>query len=321
MQKKIIYLLIFLLSSCNQLKDSVGNFNEIVILTSSEDKNYIYNEVNKLFSKYVNTPIEEPCYDVKWADSKDFKKYLEYKNVFLISLAEPNDSTIDLINSKFTNESNHNIFSINDYYAKNQSLFFINSDDSSIFRKILNNNKNWILNEVDRNVSFDIKRKVFYNGSNDSLQNVVNSAFGIDTYIQKDYKFIKDSYDKRFLWIGRGYPYRWMIFIKFRSEDLKKFNSPLDHYQHLLKNYLENVTISEHFKKILYNSSGNVEYLRGLYEESFSDTGGPFFVKLIKLDTINSLYLSGFVNSPGKPKYQLLKELEYIIDNTNKNKE
>ncbi len=321
MQKKVIYLLIFLLSGCSQLKESIGEFNEVVILTSNQDKNFIFSEISKLFSGYVNTPIEEPFYDIKWADAKDFKKYLNYKNVLLISLLEPIDSTIDLINSKFSKESDYNIFSVNDYYSKYQSLIFINADDSTSFRKIVNNNKNWILDEVDRNINSDIQRKVFYNGRNDSLQNVVRSTFGINTYIQNDYKLIKKTNDDRFLWIGRGYPYRWLMFAKFRNEESEKFDSHLDHFEYLLKNYLENVTISEYLKKTLYNTNGNVEYMRGLYEESFSDTGGPFFVKLIKLDTANSLYLSGFVNNPGKPKYHLLKELEYIIDNTNKNKE
>ena len=50
MQKKVIYLLIFLLSSCNQLKESIGDFNEVVILTSNQDKNFIFSEVSKLFS-------------------------------------------------------------------------------------------------------------------------------------------------------------------------------------------------------------------------------------------------------------------------------
>ena len=157
MQKKIIYLLMFLLSSCNQLKESVGDFNEVVIITSNQDKNLIFSEVNKLFSGYVNTPIEEPLYDIKWVAPKDFKKYLKYKNVLLISLLEPIDSTIDLINSKFSKESDYNIFSINDYYSKYQSLIFLNADDSTSFRKILNSNKNWILEEVDRNINFDMQ--------------------------------------------------------------------------------------------------------------------------------------------------------------------
>ena len=110
---------------------------KVVILTSNQDKNFIFSEISKLFSGYVNTPIEEPFYDIKWADTKDFKKYLNYKNVLLISLLEPIDSTIDLINSKFSKESDYNIFSVNDYYSKYQSLIFINADDSTSFRKIV----------------------------------------------------------------------------------------------------------------------------------------------------------------------------------------
>ena len=62
-------------------------------------------------------------------------------------------------------------------------------------------------------------------------------------------------------------------------------------------------------------SNNIVVKFEGLYEEDFSDTGGPFFSKLFRLYNNEILFISGYVNNPGKSKYLLLKELEVLIDN------
>ena len=102
--------------------------------------------------------------------------------------------------------------------------------------------------------------------------------------------------------------------MKFNYKKLDFYDNHWDYYSNLLKENIPNVSISNFYKKNIYDN-GQIVSLKGLYEESFSDTGGPFFIKVFKLDSENGLYISGFVNNPGKPKYILLKELEIIINN------
>ena len=47
----------------------------------------------------------------------------------------------------------------------------------------------------------------------------------------------------------------------------------------------------------------------------------PSLKLIVKLDNDIGVYISGFVNNPGKSKYLLLKELEVIIENIKINKE
>ena len=133
MQKKIIFILIFLLLNCSQLNEGKGAFNEIVIITSEVDKLVIESHIEKMFYSYINTPFEENVYNLQWADVNKFKDYLNYKNLFFISLSYPEDSTIDIINKKFTDQYNSQISLLENLYSKNQAVLIFNSLDSTDF--------------------------------------------------------------------------------------------------------------------------------------------------------------------------------------------
>ena len=68
---------------------------------------------------------------------------------------------------------------------------------------------------------------------------------------------------------------------------------------------------------LLGKISDDIIKIQGLYEEEFSDSGGPF-VSYIKLNRTlkEALIVTGFANNPGKNKNRLLKELEIQILNT-----
>ena len=94
MQKNLIFNYSFFYFP-GRLPESKGEFNEIIIITSEQDKGIIYDDVNEIFGEVINTPSEEPIYSVKWIELSKFKYYLDYKNILFLSLDSPSDSTID----------------------------------------------------------------------------------------------------------------------------------------------------------------------------------------------------------------------------------
>jgi len=306
----IVYLLFFI--SCNKTNYAKGTHNQITIISSKEDRLYAYNDILNFFSKKINTPYDENIYEIKWIDSYNNKEFLNYKNLFFLSLDVPVDTTVDLINSKFKNKYENNIFLINDLYARNQTALIFNVEDSSDMKFKLDYYKDWILDSYNKNIDKNIYRNLFYSGYNLEIEKIIDYKFNIKALIQLDYKIIKnDSINNQFLWIGRGYPYRWVTFIK------SSINSNEDlwlKYKELVNKYMKNVHIVDYYKNITYNDSVVVRF-QGLYEEDFSDTGGPFFTKLVRLNNDDILFISGYVNNPGKNKYLLLKELEVLINN------
>ena len=58
MQKKIIILVLLLAISCQRLPDSKGKYNQIIIISSNEDKKIYYNQVEKLFFRGDTYPFK-----------------------------------------------------------------------------------------------------------------------------------------------------------------------------------------------------------------------------------------------------------------------
>ena len=95
--QKIIFLFTLIFFGCNHLKDSKGDYNEIIIISSNKDKKIAFNTIDSLFSDVIHTPSKEYVYQVKWINPNNFKDYLDYKNLLFISISTPKDSTVDKI--------------------------------------------------------------------------------------------------------------------------------------------------------------------------------------------------------------------------------
>ena len=317
MQKKIILIFLILFVSCGRLPDSKGEFNEIIVISSKEDRSIYENDINNLFGEYINTPSEENLYILKWVDEDKFQYYLSYKNILLVNLNEPADSTIDNLIYKFKNQYNKSLFVLDDVYAKNQNLFIFSSDNYSQFQDNIIDNGSWILDNIDDKINSTLYDYIYRNGNNEEIEAILDGHFGIRSFIQKDFLVVKDKLSKDdFIWLGRGYPYRWLCFNKV--ENITELDS-WKFFKLSVSEHMPNVIIKDYYKKISYESDDIIK-IEGLYEEMESDTGGPFvvYVKFNSLDR-TALFVSGFVNNPGKPKIRLLKELEIQILNNLKN--
>jgi len=311
MQKKIIYLILLFILTCSKLPESVGLENDIVIFSSLEDKAEIDFKVNDMFNDYINTPIEENKYNLKWIKPNDFKNYKYYKNIIILSLEHPSDSTIDILYKKFKNQYNNlDLFSLYSLYSENQIILPIGAHNSIEFIDLINKNQHWIKNEINQNIDLNLFEKIKHKSVNDSISTIIKNKFNIRPHIDIDYKIL-DNY-KNFLRIGRGIPYRWLIFSKI---DKTENNLIWSTFESILSKNIQGVKVSEFYR------TKDDSFYRGLYEHSDSDTGGPLFVYLFDNNINNEVILiSGFVNNPGKNKYLLLKELEIIVKNIKENK-
>ena len=314
MQKKIIFILLMLFVSCNRLTESKGEFNEIVIISSDIDKKIYLDDINQLLGGHINTPSEESKYILKWIDEDKFQYYLGYKNILFLNLTDPADSTIDNLVDKFRVTYDKDIFTLNDVYAKNQNLFIFSSDNYLDFKNDITQNGDWIIDNIDEQINKSLSEYIYRNGNNKELQLLLNNHFNINSSIQKDFLIVKDKLaSDDFIWIGRGFPYRWLCFDKIENInelDLWEF------FKLSVSEHMPNVVIKDYYKSISYESDSLIR-IQGLYEEKQSDTGGPF-ITYAKFNSIDktALLVSGFVNNPGKPKIRLLKELEIQILNS-----
>ncbi len=309
MQIKIALIFIYiLLVSCNNLPDSTGDYNELSIISSIEDRQYVDLYISNIFNDSIYTPILKNSYNINHINPVDFIENKLNKNIIIISLAYPPDSTIDLLSNKFMQKYDKPIFSAYDMYSKNQLLLHIKSHDYDNLIRSTNEHIDWIKSEINENITRNILFDYNKEKKSKDINILINKRFEINLNIDDNYKIINEDND--FLWIGRGYPYRWIVVNKIKSNNVSNF----ENIKFLHEKYLTDVIITKRYNSESVHGSYNI--VRGLYEHTGSDTGGPF-VTYVYEDIYKDykLYVSGFVNNPGKDKIILLKQLESLFQN------
>ena len=105
MSKKIILILYIILYSCtSSLPESTGEYNEINIYVSDKDKKILDYYLKDILSKKINTPVLENVFKSIYNKPDFFFKNKNNSNILIISLTEPQDSTIDLLYDKISKE-------------------------------------------------------------------------------------------------------------------------------------------------------------------------------------------------------------------------
>jgi len=317
MQKKIILFLLIFLFSCDRQKDAVGDSNTITIISSNKDKIYSEHIVEHFFenkNKTINTPQPEHVYNIEWVDLSDLNYSKMMKNILFLSLSHPIDSSIDILSTRILAENNieSNFAIFDNLFAKDQKVIVLKVADAVELEKQLESYSSWIYSEYDSNIHNSYYNYLKINGSNDELETLIKNKFKLSIFIQKDYKIISDK--KNFTWIGRGYPYRWLLFYKI---PLSKINSnPYDIFSSIVQEYNLNITNVDDSD---YHSQGSLkkgerDVFRGVYNNS--DTGGPF--SLYILDNINDdevILVASIINNPGKSKISHILQIDALISN------
>ena len=313
MQTKLIILILIIVQfSCNNIPESTGQSNEITIIMSNEDREYVELEFLDILKKNIYTPIKENLYEINIVNPESFKFNKYKKNIILISLKYPEDSTSDLLYNKFYDiYDDQSIFSLNDLYAKNQLFLCFGSHDATKLSIDVENYKDWILSEINLNIEKNIIYHLHQYKQENNIASYIKVNFNVDIFIDENYKIIKQS--DSFFWIGRGYPYRWIIFNEIKKNTNSKIDY-IDTIKEVFENKLTNVIISDY--KLNQFIEDNQIIIRGVYEQKDSDTGGPFFTYIFENISNNKvIFISGFVNNPGNKKAALLLQLETIIKN------
>ena len=318
MSKKII-LLFCLFYSCERLPSSIGDINTIAIICSNKDKEESEHIVKHFFeSRSIKTPQNEMVYSLKWFSPKEINKAKLMKNILLLSLVYPRDSTIDVLVNRVRakNEITDNISSLENMFANNQRVVMIKSTNTIELEAQFLDNFQWIISEYNQNIYSNYYHYIKGKGQNLNLESLLNNQFNISMFIQEDYKLIYNS--DNFLWLGRGYPYRWIIFYKINRKMIDREFNPYMLFEEILEDYNTGINIYDGYKKktsLVYNKKLSYVY-RGIYEHSDSQTGGPFALYL--LDNINNdevILVASIINNPGKKKVPHLLQIDALVNN------
>ena len=213
------------------------------------------------------------------------------------------------------NISDH-IFSLQDVFAKKQKLVILKSIDTIDLEKKLSENFQWICSEYNENIYNGYYDYIIDKGENKELTTLLKEKMNISIFIQEDYKLI--GLEKDFIWIGRGYPYRWLIFNKFTKKQFKNKINLYDLFRKILKNNNMDISIYDGYMretKLIYNDE-SLDVYRGVYDHQGSQTGGPFALYLLdNNDDDEVILVASMINNPGNSKMPHLLQADALIKN------
>jgi len=316
MQKNIILIIFSLFFGCSTLPRSQGEDNQVIIFASPEDKFQIQPFIDKVFEKIIRTPQREPEINISWHNPWDIELYKFRPNLIIISLDHPIDSTGDRLLQRFEAKQGQieNIFIAEDVFAQNQQVVSIHAHDAIHFQQIMDENGQWLRDEINLSINKNVWKHMQEKGENIVLQDFLYNQFKISAFIQEDYKLISQS--NKFLWIGRGYPYRWLIFTSTMNSDYSTVENAWESIEISFNSTLPDINLIDilRFEERILINNKKIKIMRGVYEHLESDTGGPFVIYLFDGQVKNEVILvGGFVNNPGREKASLLRQLEITI--------
>jgi len=320
MQKINQFLIILtglLLISCDYVPDYRGEMNELIIFCSPEDREGIQPALDSLFSQAISTPQPESILNISWADPWDFNDYQLRPNLLVVSLLKPEDTTGDRLYTRFDEQfpSREGIILANDLYAKDQAVIAIQGIDAIELQLRIDKYGQWIMNQLTEELHQRVLKYALSKGLNKQLMSQVKSDFGIELPIQRDFMEIRNEPESEFLWIGRGFPYRWITFHKTRNGFENPDSSWLD-IKVILEESIGSIEIPDMLSEtqIQELQGKKVRMVRGVYYHEESNSGGPFFTCILSPPGEEShILVSGFVNYPGHDKLLLIKQLETLI--------
>ena len=328
MHKKItIFLIIFLISCQSSKKDSKGNFNDLVILSSLEDKVMLESIINNnIFLDTFFTPEPEPFLNKIWITPKQFKHYKNHSNLLLISVSDPIDETIDVLINEFSKNNKIESFPVvlNDVYSSNQLITIIKEEDQSFFERKLDETLIY-LDSIIKNHINNLYYSRYKSFNNDTLiSELAFKLFNQSFYFREDFKIIDYSNidDMKYLWIGRGDVlaensiYQWLIIKDLHDSIHFDNNKILKLIQNNLNNVISDIDVIMDYNQFLFDSSQNfnIYKINTLYNHNKYKTGGPLIVFILedKISNENKI-IFGLVNAPGQNKLNAIKELESIV--------
>ena len=301
---------------CSTLPRSQGEDNQVVIFASPEDKLQIQPFMNKVFEKIIRTPQQESGINITWQSPWEIELYKYWPNLIIISLDHPSDSTGDRLLQRFHSmqSQKNNIFIAEDLFAQNQQVVSIHAQDAIHFQQIIDENGQWLKKEINTSIGDNIWQHMIEKGKNEALQDLLLAQFNISAFIQVDYQLIAQS--QNFLWLGRGYPYRWLTFTSANSSHFLTIADAWKAIEKDLRSTMPQINLLEILRseESVFIEGNSIRVMRGVYEHIKSETGGPFVIYLFDGHVENEVILaSGFVNNPGRKKAPLLRQLELTI--------
>jgi len=322
----LLILAMALAPGCGYLPPVIGQEDLLVILASDEDRPLLEPLLGEVFGRTMATPAPEPYFKVKWASPLEFKSFRRYKSLVIASLSNPADSTGDVLIRKVlgperlaeARRGGNPIFVATDYLARGQMFMGITALDAIHAQAEISRLSRWIFDRFEQQLRARQLDVVYRHKPEKKLAEELHTKYQWDLRIQHDYLIIRELPAQKFVWLGRGYPYRWLGVHWIDAADTVRLTPDWSwgHMDYVARQLFGAISIDSLFRSNdISAENGHMIYiLRGVWAHLTEVAGGPFITYVFRDRAQRRVYfVTGLVFNPGGAKALLLRQQEVMI--------
>lgn len=320
----IIMALIVLVGCSTPQKPAAGNDDEIIVIAEESNWKIVETYLNETFAKPIYTPQEEQLYTLKWVVPEQFETYHMYKNVILVGQLEVSSTLTPLLKSMLPDSEITRIrntagayYSRRNAYADGQELMIILGKTDGDVQSRIRLNEAEMLAKMEAQTSKRLTSFIYRIGEQTDLADSYFKQYGWYMRLMHDYLELKNDPKQQFVWLGRDYPYRWIVIYSIAAPD--SFDLPALGKQMLENVYgilIPDVRLSMRYfsmQEAWLNNNSVLEF-RGLWEHKTEIQGGPFIAYSFYSPEQDKIYLlTGIVWAPDRAKLSYIRQIEMML--------
>ncbi|MBN2366526.1 MAG: DUF4837 family protein [Calditrichaeota bacterium] len=333
MMKKIHILNLFVLFvvmifsgwDCKTKINALGEDDVIYVFADSSDRIEYEEPLNSIFGQFIQTPIMEREFLLRWKPFENFEEYKNYKNIFIMGRLNSKDPVSQNVRGLLKEEviegvEDGRFFYIpkEDVWASNQYVMIMvaNTVDDMI-------QKIYDLGDLayDNFTQYYYKRlreQMFRHMEQKELQSYIERHFPFTMRIQHDYFIANENIEENFVWIRRVQPDRSILVHWLPLSEGFRLNSRwiIDERNRLAeKIYSGDVIVEEETRAFVTQfKRWNAIRLEGTWRNDSLVIGGPFRNITFVDSATNRIYMVDYyVQAVGERKIPFLHQLKVII--------
>ncbi|UCH09270.1 MAG: DUF4837 family protein, partial [Fidelibacterota bacterium] len=271
------------------------------------------------------TPEPEPYFKVRIASPVDFEIFQHYKSLVIASLSNPVDSTGDILIRRILGEERVNeamaggnpIFVASDFLARGQIFMGLTALDAIHAQKELARLRVWIFDQFEQQLRARQAEAMFKGREHKKLSRELDEKYNWSMRLQRDYLKIKELAESQFVWLGRGFPYRWLA-VHWINDTTKINITPewtWNRMEYIADSLFADIYIDSLLRSTeLGDQNGHTIFItRGVWGHREQVGGGPFYSYVFRDSEQGRIYfIIGVVFNPGSPKSLLILQQEVI---------
>jgi hypothetical protein len=327
LMKKFTLLLIFfmLITSCESVKPRAqGADNELVVVSSLEDRAAVKNILSTIFNDTLFTPQPEAYYKTIWVNPENFNDVNDHVNVIVAAVgSHPRNMGVKLIKQvlsasqyKSSMEGDNQLIFAKNIFARDQNYLIINGPNENKIMESAKDQGPW-LNKQYEDLFFERQSVHLFEGSSRQieLEDKLSKEYGWTFKIPWGYTVIKESDKEQFFWMGRDIPYRWLA-VKWEEGLVFSDSTSVSEYvKKIPSKYFETIQYSDYMFNIEPHrfKDWGAWKITGLWESIEEAQGGPFISYLFyDQSSDRSYFINMLIFHPGNDKYLLLRQVDIV---------